>query len=46
MKPLAIALSEVGRELWRREMGVGNLTNVKCKAIQNWHNESSPYNKK
>jgi hypothetical protein len=43
MKPLAIALSGVGRELREGKCG-GNLTNVQCKAIQNCHNESPLYN--
>jgi hypothetical protein len=34
MKPLAIALSGVGEK-----DGEGNLTNVRCKAIGNWHNK-------
>jgi hypothetical protein len=44
MKPLAIVLSGAGRELrgWQKAVW-GNLTNVQCKAIQNWHNESPLY---
>jgi hypothetical protein len=41
MKPLAIVLSGAGREL--SESGVddkGDLTNIHCKAIGNWLNES------
>jgi hypothetical protein len=34
----AEALCECGGQ------GRGNLTNVQCKAIGNWHNESSLYN--
>jgi hypothetical protein len=40
---IAIALSGARS----RSMGVdggGDLTNVQCKAIQNWHNESPLYN--
>jgi hypothetical protein len=33
-----------GREVWGRGDGGENLTNVQCKAIGNWHNESSLYN--
>jgi hypothetical protein len=39
LKPLAIALSGAGRELCGGESR-GNLTNVQCKSIWNWHNES------
>jgi hypothetical protein len=43
MKQLAIALSEAERRLW--EWGIGgwsvSLTNVQCKSIGNWHNEST-----
>jgi hypothetical protein len=42
MKLLAIALSG-GRE-GTGEAGGGNLINVQCKAIRNWHNESPLYN--
>jgi hypothetical protein len=38
MKPLTIALHEAGRRLVG-ERG-DDLTNVQCKAIGNWHNES------
>jgi hypothetical protein len=44
MKPLAIALSGIGRGFWEGEM-VGNLTNVQCKVIWNCHHVSSLYNK-
>jgi hypothetical protein len=43
MKPLAIALSVAGRDLWGG--GDGNdLTNVQYKAVQNYHNEPPLYN--
>jgi hypothetical protein len=38
-KPLAIALSEAGRGLSGGDSR-GNLTNVQCKPIWNYHNES------
>jgi hypothetical protein len=41
MKPLAIALSRVGRVLQGRDGG-SELTNAQCKAIQNCHNEYLP----
>jgi hypothetical protein len=37
-KPLAIALSGMGRGLWG-DSG-GDLTDVQCKAIGNWHKET------
>jgi hypothetical protein len=43
MKLLAIAVSGVGREVQGAD-GRSNLTNIQCKAIQNWHNELSSYN--
>jgi hypothetical protein len=43
MKPLAIASSGVGIGLHWGDGGA-NLTNVHCKAIGNWHNESPLYN--
>jgi hypothetical protein len=42
-KPLAIALSGLGRGLWQGDGG-GDLTNIQCKAIQNRHNGSPLYN--
>jgi hypothetical protein len=42
IKPLAIALSGVGRESKGRD-GRDNLTNVQYKPIWNCHNESLPY---
>jgi hypothetical protein len=40
-KPLAIALSEVGRGLKGRDDG-GNVNNVHCKSNQNCYYESPP----
>jgi NADH:ubiquinone oxidoreductase subunit F (NADH-binding) len=37
-----MVLSETGRELRGRDGG-GYLTNIKCKAIWNYHNESPLY---
>jgi hypothetical protein len=42
LKPLAIALSGAGKGLQGKWWV--NLTNVQCKAIQNWHSESPLYN--
>jgi hypothetical protein len=39
MKPLAIALSGVVRGFQGRGDGGGNLTNIQCKSIRNWHND-------
>jgi hypothetical protein len=41
MKPLA--LSGVER-VWGGRGGGGDLPNIQCKTIQNWYNESLPYN--
>jgi hypothetical protein len=42
MKPLEIVLSRKGRDWWGG--GEDNLTNVQCKSIKNWHNESPLHN--
>jgi hypothetical protein len=39
MKSFAIALCGAGGACWGRQWG--NLTNVQCKHIQNFHNDSS-----
>jgi hypothetical protein len=43
MKPPTIALSGARKGLQEGDGG-GDLTNIQCKAIQNCHNDSPPYN--
>jgi hypothetical protein len=45
IKPLGIILNGMREEVaWAGEMSGGNLTNMQCKAVGNWHNESPLYN--